>query len=254
MVAALRDRYRLIVPDHIGCGLSDKPQEYPYRLAQHVANLQRLVETLDLQNATLVAHDWGGAIGVGAALKTPERFSRFVVMNTAAFRSPHIPWQIRLARTPVLGTVAIRGANAFLRSALKTALERPEKMTPAVRAGYLAPYDSWANRVAVNRFVKDIPRTPRHVSYQTLLDIERGLPALAGRPWLLVWGMRDWCFHEWYLNRFLEFFPHAEVRRLPEAGHLVMEDAPEEVIGAVSDFLGKHPVAGQQRLAPAAKG
>jgi cis-3-alkyl-4-acyloxetan-2-one decarboxylase len=239
LVTAFRDRYRVIVPDHIGCGLSDKPQRYPYRLAQHIANVNQLVQKLELENITLIAHDWGGAIGVGAALESPDRYSRFVMMNTAAFRSPYIPWQIRSARTPLLGTLAIRGGNAFLRAALKTALEKHENMIPAVRAGYLAPYNSWANRVAVNRFVKDIPRTPRHPSYETLLQMEQRLPTLADRPWLLLWGMRDWCFHEWYLHRFLNFIPTAEVHRLPDAGHWLIEDAPNEVIERIDQFISQ---------------
>jgi len=240
LITALRPQYRVVAIDHIGCGLSNKPQQYPYRLQNHIDNLQRLVEHLDLREVTLVAHDWGGPIGLGTALALPQRFARFVVLNSAAFRSPHIPWQIRLARTPLLGTFANRGLNAFLRGALRTALAKREKMTPPVRAGYLAPYDSWCHRVAIDRFVKDIPRSSRHPSYETLLRIENGLSTLTDRPWLFLWGMRDWCFHEWYLNRFLEFVPTAEVHRFTDAGHLLMEDKPDEVVQAVKEFLSKH--------------
>ena len=240
LIAALRPQFRVIAIDHLGCGLSDKPQDYPYRLQNHIDNLSQLVEQLDLREVTLVAHDWGGPIGLGAALKSPQRFARFVILNSAAFRSPHIPWQIRLARAPVLGTLANRGLNAFLRGALRTALENHENMTPAVRAGYLAPYRSWHNRVAIDRFVKDIPRTAGHPSYETLLRIENGLPTLADKPWLLLWGLRDWCFHEWYLKRFLEFVPQAEVHRFADAGHLLMEDKPAEVIQLIREFLSKH--------------
>jgi cis-3-alkyl-4-acyloxetan-2-one decarboxylase len=246
LITAFRNKYRVIAVDHIGCGLSDKPQQYPYRLAQHAENLDRLVQSLDLKDATLIAHDWGGAIGVGAALQSPERFSRFVMMNTAAFRSPYIPWRIRMARTPLLGTLANRGGNAFLKAALKMALERRENMTPSVRAGYLAPYDSWANRVAINRFVKDIPRTPQHPSYATLLQMEHDLPSLADRPWLLVWGMRDWCFHEWYLNRFLDFIPSAEIRKLPDAGHWLIEDQPQVVVQYIDEFLTKNSLPAER--------
>jgi haloalkane dehalogenase len=136
-----------------------------------------------------------------------------------------------------LGTLAIRGLNLFLRGTLRSALEKPERITPQIRAGYIAPYGSWHERVAIDRFVKDIPRSPRHPSYDTLVSIEQNLPTLADHPWLLVWGMRDWCFHEWYLNRFLDFVPQAEVSRLPDAGHLVMEDAPDLVIQAIDQFL-----------------
>jgi haloalkane dehalogenase len=239
LILALRDRYRVIAVDHIGCGLSDKPQAYSYHLRQHIQNLSQLVHTLDLDNITVIAHDWGGAIGVGTALESPDRFARFAVMNTAAFRSPHIPWQIRLARTPIAGTLAVRGLNLFLRGALRSALQNPERITPEVRAGYLAPYRSRHDRVAIDRFVKDIPRSPRHPTYDALCHIEQDLPSLADRPWLLAWGMRDWCFHEWYLNRFLDFIPQAEVCRLPDAGHLVMEDTPGQVIQAIDQFLSR---------------
>jgi cis-3-alkyl-4-acyloxetan-2-one decarboxylase len=246
LIAAFRDQFRVISVDHIGCGLSDKPQDYPYRLRQHIANLNTLVHSLNLQNITLVAHDWGGAIGIGAALQAPQRYARFVVSNTAAFRSLHIPWRIRMCHTPLLGTLTIRGANAFLNAALRMALEHPEKMTEAERAGYAAPYDSWKNRVAINRFVKDIPLTPRHASYETLVEIEQGLPSLADRPWLLLWGIRDWCFHPWYLSRFLDFLPHAEVRKLEEAGHWINEDAGL-LAAAPSEQRGKRS-AGASRL------
>ena len=79
LVLALRGSYRCIVPDHIGCGLSDKPspKEYSYRLAQRIADLGQLLETLDLRQITLVAHDWGGGVGMGAAVAMPERFKQF---------------------------------------------------------------------------------------------------------------------------------------------------------------------------------
>jgi cis-3-alkyl-4-acyloxetan-2-one decarboxylase len=242
LIVALRDRYRVIAIDHIGCGLSDKPKQYPYHLQQHIENLGALVRELDLQNVTLIGHDWGGAIGLGAAVAAPERFARFIVSNTAAFRSLHIPWRIRICHLPIFATLAIRGLNAFLKAALRTALENPDRITPAVRAGYLAPYDSWANRIAIDRFVKDIPLSPRHPSYAALVTIENGLQSLADRPWLLLWGMRDWCFHPWYLQRFQEIIPRAEVHQLASAGHLILEDEPEEAIAAIRSFVERHPI------------
>ncbi len=115
--------------------------------------------------------------------------------------------------------------------------------TPEVRAGLLAPYDSWNHRQAIYRFVADIPLRPSHPSYATLLAIEEGLPRLADRPWMFIWGMRDWCFTPYFLERFLDFFPSAEAHRLADASHYVMEDAPERVIPLVEAFLAKHPVA-----------
>jgi haloalkane dehalogenase len=242
VVRGLRGKYRLIVPDHIGCGLSAKPsgREYSYRLAQRVSDLNSLVEQLDLRQITLVAHDWGGAIGMGAAVAAPERFARFVLLNTAAFRSQRCPLRIRVCRIPLLGRLGVQGLNLFARAALRMAVCHRERMTPAVRAGLLAPYDSWSNRTAVCRFVHDIPLYPKHPSYGTLAAIEAGLSQFGRHPICLLWGMRDWCFTPHYLERFIEFFPQAEVHRLADAGHYVVEDAHERIVPLVDAFIENH--------------
>ena len=215
VIRALATKYRLVVVDHIGCGLSDKPAHYRYRLGQHVDNLAEVVQRLKLERVTLVAHDWGGAIGMGAARRVPDRFARFVLMNTAAFRSTDMPWQIRACRLPVLGRLAVQGLNAFARAALRMAVCKPARMTPEVRAGFLAPYDSWSHRQAIYRFVQDIPLSPRHPSYHDLLAIEQSLPRWAEHPWMFVWGMRDWCFTPAFLDRFLTFFPAPKFTACP---------------------------------------
>jgi haloalkane dehalogenase len=240
LITRLSAHYRVIAVDHIGCGLSDKPRDYSYTLAQHVANLGQLVEQLNLEDITLLAHDWGGAIGTGTALAHRERFRRFVMFNTAAFRSDRMPWRIRVCRTPLLGKLAVQGFNAFALAATYMAVEHHDRMTPEVRAGLLAPYDSWNHRQAVYRFVQDIPMSPRHASYETLLNIERGLSSLADHPWMFIWGMRDWCFSPHFLERFLEFIPHGEVHKFDDAGHYVIEDAYERIIPLVEQFLVKH--------------
>jgi haloalkane dehalogenase len=189
---------------------------------------------------TLIAHDWGGAIGMGAAVAAPSRFSRFVLMNTAAFLLLRCPLLIRLCHIPVLGRLGVQGLNLFVRTAVRVATERPERMTPAVRAGYLAPYDSWRNREAVYRFVMDIPLRPSHLSHATLTAIEAALPRFRTSPVCLIWGMRDWVFTAHFLDRFVESLPDAEVHRLADAGHYVMEDAHEQVIPLVKAFLERH--------------
>lgn len=244
LITAFRDRHRMVAPDHMGCGLSDKPRDYVYRLQTHIDNLCQLLETLDLRNITLLAHDWGGAIGLGAAVALPDRFARFVLFNTAAFRSRRMPLRIRACRAPLVGQVAVQGLNGFARAALRMATNRPDRMTPAVCQGLLAPYDSWAHRRAIYQFVQDIPLSPRHPSYDTLRRVEEGLRSLADRPTMLVWGMRDWCFTPHFLDRFLDFFPQAEVHRLADAGHYVVQDATEEVVSLVDDFL-QQPISAQ---------
>ena len=241
LITQFRNRYRCVAPDHIGCGLSDKPDEpeYSFMLEQRINDLIQLIEHLDLQRITLVAHDWGGAIGMGAATRLPERFERFVFMNTGAFRNHSCPIRIRMCRLPFFGRLAIQGLNLFSYGTLWMASANRKKLTRDVRSALLAPYNSWENRLAVYRFVQDIPLAPRHPSYETLKKIEESLPMFREHPVCLIWGMLDWCFSPEYLKRFLQFFPEADVHRLEKAHHLVFEDAPEEVATALEKFLQK---------------
>jgi haloalkane dehalogenase len=114
---------------------------------------------------------------------------------------------------------------------------RHERMTPAVRAGYLAPYDCWANRIAIREFVRDIPLRASQRSYQTLHAIETGLAQFRNTPLLLLWGERDWCFTPDFLAEWQRRFPQAEVGRFPGAGHYVFEDAREEMCQRLLQFL-----------------
>jgi haloalkane dehalogenase len=239
LITQFRDRFRCVAVDHIGCGLSDKPDEdeYPFTLEQRITDLVQLIEHLDLQRITLIAHDWGGAIGMGAAVRLPERFEQFVFMNTATFRSTQCPMRIRLCRMPIFGRLAVQGLNLFSLGTLWMASANRKKMTSKVRSALLAPYDSWSHRTAIYRFVQDIPLSPRHPSYETLLKIEESLPMFRERRVCLIWGMLDWCFSPEYLKRFLQFFPEADVHRLEKAHHLLLEDAPDEVAAALETFV-----------------
>lgn len=239
LILGLRDQYRCVAVDHLGCGLSDKPQSYPYTLAQRIEDLHYVGERLDLQGATLVAHDWGGAIGLGAVLRAARRFRRVILFNTGAFPPPFVPLRIAVCRAPVLGSVALRGLNLFAKAALSMAVEKPERMTPDVRAGLVAPYDNWQHRIAIDQFVKDIPFSPRHPTWSTLAQIEAGLPRLARWPIQLIWGMRDWCFRPECLERFVAVWPEAEVHRLEDCGHYVVEDAHERIVPLMRSFLAR---------------
>ncbi|MHB8863235.1 MAG: alpha/beta fold hydrolase [Pirellulaceae bacterium] len=237
LIERFRGDYRVLAVDHIGCGLSDKPQKYPYTLQRHIDNLVALIDQLDLHDTTLVAHDWGGAIGLGAAVARADRFRAFVLLNTGAFPPPFIPWRIRICRTPWLGSWCIRQLNLFARAALWMAVAKPQRLSRDVRAGLLAPYDSWAHRVAIDRFVQDIPATSGHPTWQTLAQIEQALAGFSERPCQLFWGMQDWCFRPVCLDRFLQIFPGAEAHRLADASHYVVEDAYEQIIPHLERFL-----------------
>lgn len=234
------DRRRVIAVDHLGCGRSDRPSQsqFDYTMAAHRDNLLSLIESLDLRRVTLLAHDWGGAIGTAAAVAASDRFDRLALLNTAAFPPPYIPLRISACRWPIVGPVGVRGLNAFARAATTMTMNR-RSLTSSQRDAYLAPYNSWKNRVAVDAFVRDIPMKPSHRTYQTLVDLERSLPSLASKKIALIWGMKDWCFRPECLRRLQAVWPDATVTEIEDAGHYVLEDAHEETLAAISQLLAR---------------
>lgn len=236
LVRALVPQVRCVVPDHIGMGASAKPAAYAYTLASRIDDLAALVDSLGLRSLDLVVHDWGGAIGLGLAARRPDRIRRIAALNTAAFASARIPARIALCRAPLLGPLLVRGGNAFAWPATWMAMHR-RRLTALERRAYLWPYDSWANRVAVEAFVRDIPMRPTHRSWGSLQEVQRGLTRFRDREVLAVWGLRDFCFDASFLRRWCELLPNTVAHGLADAGHYVLEDAREEVLARLTPFL-----------------
>lgn len=254
LVLGLRDRYRVIVPDHVGMGLSDKPDDRPTASPHYDYTLQSRVEDLAalLRHAgvggdtpvTLAVHDWGGMIGFGWALEHAARVRRLVLLNTAAFPMPAgkaMPWQIALGRDYFVGELVIRLFNAFAAGAAWLGVERP--MPPEVRRAYVAPYDSWRNRIATVRFMQDIPLGPGDRAWPLLEAAGKALPSFADRPAFIGWGLKDFVFDHLFLERFRADLPGAEVHAFEDAGHYVLEDKHEVLVPAIRAFLDAHPLA-----------
>lgn len=237
IVSQFQNKARVIAVDNIGCGLSDKPANYDYCLKNHTANLIYLIDQLDLKNVLMVVHDWGGAIGLGAAVARPERIAKLVILNTAAFVPPYIPLRIAACRIPVIGSLAIRYANAFAWTATWMAIDRLKKLPEATKSGLLYPYGTPADRIAIDRFVQDIPMHKEHRTWEVLNQLERELSKLASKPTSMVWGMKDWCFRPECLERLSQHLPQAKIQKLEDVGHYVMEEAPQEVCLAIEELL-----------------
>lgn len=244
-------RYRCIVPDHIGMGLSDKPDDapgskpgYDYTLQSRVDDLAALLDHLGITGPmTLAVHDWGGMVGFGWALSHPDRVKRLVILNTAAFPLPAVkpmPWQIALGRDWKFGAFIIRAFNAFSGGASYLGVEK--KMPADVRHAYVAPYDSWANRISTVRFMQDIPLKPGDKAWPLLEEAGRHLPEFADRPAFLGWGLKDFVFDKHFLAGFRAALPQAEVHAYEDAGHYVLEDKATELVPLIRDFLDRHPL------------
>jgi len=244
LVLALRDRYRCIVPDHIGCGLSDKPGDgqYPYTLARRISDLGALMDHIRPKTAIhLIVHDWGGMIGFGWAAKHPEQIGTMIIGNTAAFPLPaekNLPAALWLVRNTRLGALLVQGMNAFSGIAARVAFKKP--VSAEIRAAYTGPYDSWDNRIATLRFVQDIPLKTGDPGYNIVQMTESRLPEFAGKPCLIAWGGKDFVFDLHFLKKWKRIFPHAKVLEYPDCGHYIFEDGGQALTQAISDFMDQN--------------
>ncbi|TCZ82418.1 alpha/beta fold hydrolase [Lysobacter sp. N42] len=262
LVLGLSDRYRCIVPDHIGMGLSDKPDDgggtlppraptrregqYDYTLASRVEDLTTLLDRLGITGpVTLAVHDWGGMIGFGWALSHMPQVERLVILNTAAFPLPAakpMPWRLSFGRDSTLGAWAIRRFNLFARGASRFGVSRP--MPRAVRDAYDAPYHGWTNAISTIRFMQDIPLREGDRAWPLLEQVGRRLPEFADRPAFIGWGLRDFVFDRHFLEGFRRALPRAEVHAFEDANHYVLEDRHEVLVPAIRRFLEANPRRG----------
>ena len=247
LIAALAPDHRVVAPDHIGCGLSDKPgaQAYGYRLEDRVADLESFIDRLMPDTPlTLVVHDWGGMIGMAFALRHLRQIQRLVITNTSGFLPPAgkaIPLRLRLLRNiPSFAGPAVLGLNIFARAALVMAARR--RLPRDVRSGLIAPYDRPQNRIATLRFVQDIPLSDGDPSFALVKSVDDQLHRLRHLPMLICWGKHDFVFDLDYFHEWQRRFPDAEAHLFENAGHYLLEDEPRAVTATIQDFLHRHPI------------
>ena len=226
------DGRRCVAFDHMGFGRSDKPPYLSaYSLQGHIANAVAFVDALDLHDATLVVHDWGGPIGLGAMLERPGRFREIVLLNTWAWELPSfLPPFLREFRTAGLGEILALGGNLFVES-MPGGMARRD-VDPLMMEAYRAPFPDYWSRAATLAFQREIPLTERDASAPLLRRLHVELEAVE-LPVRIIWGMRDRIFQPMFLDQWLEIFPAAVVTRIADAAHFVPEDAPDELIAAL---------------------
>lgn len=221
--------FRCVAPDHLGFGLSDKPEHAPYKPEDHARRLRALVERLDLRDVTLVVHDFGGPIGLGAALEAPERYARSVVINTWMWGlsdKPAVAKIARFVRSP-LGRFLYRVLNASPRFLLPASFGDRRRLQRHVHRHYLAPFNTRRERTAP--WVLGCELLESNAFYESLWQRRAELPELRA----ILWGMRDPAFGTDELARFQSAFPRARVTRFDDAGHFPQEELPQAVTQAL---------------------
>ncbi len=235
--------YRVIVPDHLGFGRSEKPDRPElYQVPRHAQRLEALLESLDLRDATLVPQDWGGPIGIHWATRHPERIASLAILNTIAHRPPAkvtLPLPIRIFRARGVGEVMVKGLHGFVRGFLFNAgVVHRDRLTEQVREAYLAPHPTYDSRTSILVFPREIPSGPTGRVADFMGEVEEGLKRLNRKPTLICWAMKDPAFLPSYLDKlWLRDFPNAEVMRIPDAGHYLQEDAHERIVPRLLQFL-----------------
>lgn len=248
---ALGKAYRCIVPDHVGMGLSDKPDDatsasptYDYTLQSRIDDLDSLLTHIDVTGpVTLAVHDWGGMVGFGWALRDPARVRRLIITNTSSFPLPaskRFPKRIAMGRHSRLGGWLIRRFNLFARGAAWMGTTR--SLPRDVRAAYAGVYDGWEQAISTLRFMQDIPLDEGDRAWPLIDAAARQLPSYADRPAFIGWGLRDFVFDRHFLDGFRKALPNAEVHAFADANHYVLEDKHEVLVPMIREFLARHPL------------
>ena len=241
LVQALSGEHRCLVPDHIGMGLSDRPDDehYDFTLQSRVDDFGAWLDEVEPERAVdLIVHDWGGAIAISWAVRHPERVRRLLILNTWAFNIPKdksLPGSLKFARTG-LGSFLINRFNAFSGLAVKMATVK--NLDRDVARGLVGPYQGPPERrLATLRFVQDIPLSEADPAWSVLAETESKLSLLADKPVQFAWGARDFVFNDEVLALWREKLPDAPVEYYEDAGHYVLEDAAERILPLARVFL-----------------
>ncbi len=225
--------YRCIAIDHIGFGLSEKPLNFEGTPAVHAANLGEFIERMDLQNITLVVHDFGGPIGLSAAITHSNRIKQIVSFNTWLWETASNPAAQKVDKliNSWLGRFLYLNMNLSPKMLLKQAYADKKKLTKVIHKHYLKPFPNKASRQSLLRLAESLVGSSDW--YQAQWE---AFDAISDKPYLLLWGTKDEFITTDYLAKWKERLPHAIVHEL-DAGHFVQEEATKESIKAIEDFL-----------------
>ena len=237
--------YRAIVPDHLGFGRSDKPDDVElYRIPRHADRLEALLESLDLSDATVVPQDWGGPISLAWATRHPERVRSLCILNTFAHRTREkikLPLPLRLFRTRGIGEVMVKRLDLFKRVFLfRDGVTKRDRITDVVKAAYRAPHPSYSSRTPILVFPREIPVDPSDPVSDFNAGVESGLEHFRDKPVKIVWAMKDIAFTPEILDQvWMQTFPDAEVTKIDDAGHYLQEDAHETIVPELLELLAR---------------
>ncbi len=233
-IAAVVERgFRVIAPDHLGFGRSEKAPDAGYSPQDHARRLEALLLSLNVCDITLVVHDFGGPIGLHFALDNVDRIAGLVIMNTWCWPLTN---DARIARASRLlsgsfGRWLYTRLNASPRWLIPAGFADRTKLTPHLHAHYLAPFPTPSSRLPLWQLARDLIDSSAWYA-----QLQERLAKLKHLPILLLWGMQDTAFGHVYVRRWRTIFPEAELATLETASHFLQDERPEIVSRAIGDF------------------
>jgi haloalkane dehalogenase len=218
----------------MGFGKSDVPQDKQYRMQEHVENLKELVLRLDLQDITLVVQDWGGPIGFGCAVDFPKRIKRLVIMNTSVgvMSKDKRPWYAPLEEKGIYNQFIMN-----IEGLIKGGIKNKRKITETIIKAYKAPFPSEEYYIGALAWPKDIPVGEDHPSAGIMQYVRNNLDKLSQKEKILIWGLKDPIFPEKTINWWHKIYPEIKTHKIPNASHFLQEDAPQEIISIIHNFI-----------------
>jgi len=244
IIPKITDHCRVIAPDYLGFGLSDKPAEESfYTLENHTNVIAEFINRLDLRNVYLVLQDWGGPIGFGYALANMKNVAGMVIMNTWAWPEPSLfhasilPW--KMLHAPIVGSHFFLRCNALVERGLYLSTGRREKYkSGAVLDGYRLPFPTPESRIGMLAFPRNIPLKPGDLNWTRLARMRRDIRNFPF-PCRIIWGEKDQVFPPTNAHLLHKLIPNcSHPRMIREGMHFIQEDAPDEIAEEILMLTG----------------
>ena len=233
IIKELSKTNRCIAPDHIGFGLSDKPYSYDYLPKQQADNFEKLLDSLNLKNITLVVNDWGGPIGLSYAIKHPEKIKKIIILNTWLWSVENDPYYRKFSGMMggSIGRFMIKQFNIFGKMVVKKAVGDKKKLTKEIHKHYYKHLATPKDRKGCYVFPKQI------IASSSWLDsLWQQRQKINSIPTTIIWGMKDVAFREQELNYWISNWNNPKIIKLDTIGHYPQEEAPEILIEELKNF------------------
>lgn len=233
IIINLKENFRCVAIDHIGFGLSDKPQEYDYSTHNHCNTLEKFIADRRLENITLVVHDFGGPIGLNFAIHYPEKIQNLVILNSWLWSSNADPDFIKF--TKILKSPLLPFFYRYLNFSPKFILPRSfgdHKLSSSLLRQYTKTFADKTQRNGALAFAKSLL-----IDQDWFEQLWKSKSAISHKPTLFIWGMKDPVIKPKNLEKFVSGFVNSKTIKLETSGHFPQEEQPEIVSKSILDFL-----------------